>query len=117
MLKQLSPREMEVLGWMARAYRNNAIAQILHLEPKTVERHINNIYGKLGNCPDSKHPRAHAITLFLTSSGYRPPGMVGDEHEDVLENTYTKPASTDKFQQAMTAKKAMEGTRSLAGAT
>ena len=58
MLKHLSPREMEVLGWMSRAYRNNAIAHILHLEPKTVERHINNIYGKLGNCPESKHPRA-----------------------------------------------------------
>ena len=120
MLKQLSPREMEVLGWMARAYRNNAIAQILHLEPKTVERHINNIYGKLGNCPDSKHPRAHAIGLFLMSSGYRPPGMSSDENDDVLDQTYvkpyTKPAKADTFQPAMTARRAIEGASSLAGA-
>ena len=54
LLKNLSPREMEVLGWMARGYRNNAIAQILHLEPKTVERHINNIYSKLGDTPEPR---------------------------------------------------------------
>ena len=117
MLKHLSPREMEVLGWMSRAYRNNAIAHILHLEPKTVERHINNIYGKLGDCPESKHPRAHAIALFLMSAGYRPPGMSLDEADDPLaEMAYEKPASADKFQPAMTARKAMEGANSLAGA-
>lgn len=116
MLKHLSPREMEVLGWMARAYRNNAIANILHLEPKTVERHINNIYGKLGDCPESKHPRAHAIALFLMSAGYRPPGMSLDEENLPEEVPYEKPANAEKFQPAMTARMAMEGASSLAGA-
>lgn len=69
-LRNLSPREMEVLGWMARAYRNDAIAHILHLEPKTVERHINNIYGKIGGCPVTKQPRVRAIGLFLRAAGY-----------------------------------------------
>ena len=68
-LKELSPREMEVLGWMARSYRNNAIAEVLFLEPKTVERHINNIYSKLGSTLESKHPRVQAITMFLRETG------------------------------------------------
>lgn len=68
-LKELSPREMEVLSWMAKGYRNNTIAEVLCLEPKTVERHINSIYSKLGNSGDSRHPRVYAITLFLKAAG------------------------------------------------
>lgn len=68
-LKELSPREMEVLSWIAKGYRNNTIAEVLCLEPKTVERHINNIYSKLGGPPDSKHPRVYATTLFLRAAG------------------------------------------------
>ena len=68
-LKDLSPRELEVLSWMAKGYRNNTIAEVLCLEPKTVERHINNIYSKLGALPDSRHTRVAAVTLYMRATG------------------------------------------------
>lgn len=46
-LRDLSPRELEVLSWMAKGYRNDTIADVLSRDVKTVERHINNIYSKL----------------------------------------------------------------------
>ena len=72
LLKDLSPRELEVLSWMAKGYRNPVIAEVLFLQPKTVERHVNSIYGKLGAAPDSQHPRVHAITLYLRAMGLLP---------------------------------------------
>ena len=69
-LSSLSPREMEVLTLMAESYRNNAIALIMHLGPKNVERHINSIYSKLGDIPKSTHPRAHVIGLFRSATGH-----------------------------------------------
>lgn len=69
LLRELTPRELEVLSWMAKGYRNNTIAEVLGLEAKTVERHINSIYSKLGNLPESKHARVHAITLYLRATG------------------------------------------------
>ena len=42
-LPGLSPREMEVLSWIAKGYRNDTIADVLSRDVKTVERHINNI--------------------------------------------------------------------------
>jgi DNA-binding NarL/FixJ family response regulator len=71
-LKDLSPREMEVLSWMAKGYNNHTIADVLCLEPKTIERHINGIYNKLGTAPDSKHARVHAVTLYLRATGALP---------------------------------------------
>jgi DNA-binding NarL/FixJ family response regulator len=71
-LKELTPREMEVLSWMAKGYRNSTIAEVLCLEPKTVERHINSIYSKLGGAPESKHARVHAIMLYLRATGHLP---------------------------------------------
>ncbi len=67
-LDTLSPREQEVLGWLARAYRNNDIARILGLEPKTVERHVNNIYEKLSDGRDGRHPRVRAAAMFLAAN-------------------------------------------------
>ena len=58
---------------MVKGYRNRTIADILFLELKTVERHINSIYSKLGNCPESKEMRVHAITLYLRATGQLPP--------------------------------------------
>jgi len=73
MLKELSPRELEVLSWMAKGYRNDTIAEVLGLEPKTIERHINNIYSKLnGALTSSKHARVHAVTLYLRATGQLP---------------------------------------------
>jgi two-component system nitrate/nitrite response regulator NarL len=72
LLKELSPREQEVLGWMAKGFRNSTIAEVLYLELKTVERHINSIFSKLGDCPDTKDPRVNAITLYLRAMGRLP---------------------------------------------
>ena len=72
LLKDLTSRELEVLSWMAKGYRNPTIAELLFLQPKTVERHVNGIYGKLGAALDSKHPRVHAITLYLRAMGILP---------------------------------------------
>lgn len=44
----LSDREIEVLQHVAREETNGAIANALGLSPKTVERHVTNIYNKLG---------------------------------------------------------------------
>ena len=73
-LKELSPRELEVLSWMAKGYRNGTIADVLCLEPKTVERHINSIYSKLSTNLESKHQRVHAVTMYLKATGLLPAG-------------------------------------------
>ena len=44
----LSEREIEVLQHVAREETNAVIASTLGLSPKTVERHVTNIYNKLG---------------------------------------------------------------------
>jgi DNA-binding NarL/FixJ family response regulator len=44
----LSEREVEVLRLVARQNTNKQIAQVLDIAPKTVERHVTNIYNKIG---------------------------------------------------------------------
>ena len=78
-LKELTPRELEVLKWMAKGFKNHAIAEILCLELKTVERHINSIYSKLSPAAESKHPRVNAITLYLRATGQLPSDEMADE--------------------------------------
>ena len=45
---QLTPRELEVVKLVAEAHTNEQIAQLLVISPRTVERHRENILGKLG---------------------------------------------------------------------
>lgn len=54
---ELPPGELEILNWLAMGYKNSTIAQMLCLELETVERHISNIYGKLIDDFQLKHPR------------------------------------------------------------
>jgi DNA-binding CsgD family transcriptional regulator len=44
----LTPREAEVLSWVAQGKTNPEIAQILGLARRTVHHHLENIYAKLG---------------------------------------------------------------------
>lgn len=44
----LSPRELQVLGLVAAGLTNKRIARQLALSDKTVDRHVSNIFGKLG---------------------------------------------------------------------
>jgi len=46
--EQLSTRELEVIQLAARGLRNRAIADKLHISNRTVEGHLNSIFGKLG---------------------------------------------------------------------
>jgi DNA-binding NarL/FixJ family response regulator len=46
-LRDLTPREREVLEQMAQGKNNTAIAEALVLTPRAVEKHINSIFSKL----------------------------------------------------------------------
>ena len=44
---ELTPREIEVLRYMAEGHGNDAIAESLDLSPNTVRNHVSSIYAKL----------------------------------------------------------------------
>lgn len=72
-LKSLSQREMQVLGLMAKAYSNKAIAENLYIQPRTVEHHISSVLAKLGfNSASDRHGRAFAILTYLEATGQLP---------------------------------------------
>jgi DNA-binding CsgD family transcriptional regulator len=43
----LSPREAQVLGWVAQGKTNKEIGVILELSPRTVQKHLEHIYRKI----------------------------------------------------------------------
>jgi DNA-binding CsgD family transcriptional regulator len=45
---RLTPREREILFWLARGKSNAEIAKILEIKPATVGKHLEHIYPKLG---------------------------------------------------------------------
>jgi len=55
---QLSPREMQVMRWIAEGATNSQIAQTLHVSEQTVKSHVKSILAKLG-----AHDRTHAVAL------------------------------------------------------
>lgn len=68
-LSALTKRQLEVLSLMAKGYNNAAIAKALVLEEKSVENHINAIFGQLNLSRDnSAHPRVKAVLLYLQES-------------------------------------------------
>jgi len=65
-LASLTPREREVLGLMAEGRTNTAICRRLVVSEGAVEKHIGNIFGKLGLAPsDSDHRRVMAVLTYL----------------------------------------------------
>lgn len=65
-LEQLSPREREVLGLMAEGRTNSLIAQALVVTEGAVEKHVTNIFNKLGLPPaDQAHRRVLAVLRYL----------------------------------------------------
>jgi DNA-binding NarL/FixJ family response regulator len=45
---KLTSREVEVLSWLSKGKTNRDIAQILGLSPRTIDKHLEQIYAKLG---------------------------------------------------------------------
>lgn len=45
---QLTPREIDVLVWVAKGKTNRDIAEIVGMSPRTVNKHLEHIYVKLG---------------------------------------------------------------------
>ncbi len=59
---QLTPREVEVLLWVAKGKTNKDIGDILGMSPRTVNKHLEHIYVKLG-----VETRAAAAALAITT--------------------------------------------------
>ena len=67
-LATLTPREREVLALMAEGRSNAAIAEILVVSDRSVEKHVGNIFSKLGLPPsDADHRRVLAVLRYLES--------------------------------------------------
>ncbi|WP_374223789.1 LuxR C-terminal-related transcriptional regulator [Streptomyces sp. ISL-11] len=67
-LANLTPREREVLGLMAEGRTNSAIARQLVVSDGAVEKHVSNIFLKLGLSPsDGDHRRVLAVLTYLRS--------------------------------------------------
>ncbi len=65
-LEPLSPREREVLGLMAEGRTNGSIAEALVVTEGAVEKHVTNIFLKLGLPPaDQAHRRVLAVLRYL----------------------------------------------------
>ncbi len=65
-LRELTPREREVLGLMAEGRSNLAIARTLVVSDGAVEKHVRNIFTKLRLPPDTEqHRRVLAVLAYL----------------------------------------------------
>ena len=67
-LGSLTPRERDVLALMAEGRSNGAIAATLVVSERAVEKHVGNIFMKLGLAPsDADHRRVLAVLRYLES--------------------------------------------------
>jgi DNA-binding NarL/FixJ family response regulator len=62
-LRQLTPREREVLGLMAEGRSNAAIASRMFVTEKAVSKHTNNIFSKLA-LPPSEDDNRRVLTVL-----------------------------------------------------
>jgi DNA-binding NarL/FixJ family response regulator len=65
-LGALTARERDVLALMAEGRSNGAIAKVLVVSERAVEKHVSNIFSKLGLAPsDADHRRVLAVLRYL----------------------------------------------------
>lgn len=65
-LRDLTPRETEVLAQIAQGKNNAAVADALVLSERAVEKHINSLFAKLGlGAEPDVHRRVKAVLLHL----------------------------------------------------
>ena len=67
----LTTREAQVLEWLAKGKTNRDIGEILGLSPRTVNKHLEHIYEKLG-----VETRSAATSIALRRSGGKPDGRI-----------------------------------------
>jgi DNA-binding NarL/FixJ family response regulator len=68
-LAELTPRELEILSFVARGHSNQAIADELVLTKRAVEKHINAIFLKLGlTYAEDVSRRVKAALIYLSES-------------------------------------------------
>jgi DNA-binding CsgD family transcriptional regulator len=58
----LTPREAEVLAWVAQGKSNGVIGTILGISPRTVQKHLERTFNKLG-VESRTAAAAHALTF------------------------------------------------------
>ena len=67
-LRELTPREHQVLAEVAQGKNNASIASVLHLSERAVEKHINAIFSKLSLSEEhSVHRRVKAALIYLAA--------------------------------------------------
>jgi DNA-binding NarL/FixJ family response regulator len=67
-LRNLTPREREVLSLMAEGRSNTAVARAMVVTEGAVEKHVRNIFAKLDLHPDDEqHRRVLAVLTYLQS--------------------------------------------------
>ena len=72
-LRDLTPREREVLGEIAQGRNNAAIGADLFLTERAVEKHINAIFSKLGLSEEQDvHKRVRATVIYLAEQAAGP---------------------------------------------
>lgn len=79
-LRDLTPRELEVLSNMAQGRTNRGIAQALHLSQSSIEKHISTIFTKIGVAQEeATHRRVAAVLTYLReeAGGSRPDQPTG----------------------------------------
>jgi DNA-binding NarL/FixJ family response regulator len=71
-LAELTPRELEILSFVARGHSNQAIADELVLTKRAVEKHINAIFLKLGlTYAEDVSRRVKAALIYLSEADAR----------------------------------------------
>lgn len=65
----LTRREVEVLGWVTDGKTNAEIGLILSLSPRTVQKHLEHVFGKLG----VETRTAAAVRALTLTSAQEPP--------------------------------------------
>ena len=71
MLRELSPRALEVLHWVSRGYRNETIAGVLSRDTQAVERQVSSIYAKM-HLGEGKDARVGSALVYLKATGMLP---------------------------------------------
>jgi DNA-binding NarL/FixJ family response regulator len=71
-LRELAPRELQVLREMAEGKTNGAIADSLHLSESAIEKHVNAIFTKLGLAEERRLSRRVAAVLTYLRDPQQP---------------------------------------------